>query len=344
MPKYAQTINIEGHSGIHSEEYERIVFTRGNYTAGEIAGDYNVIIINAGCRFDGKFVVSGDYNKITIHNDVNFNNGILIGADTSSTVGVGNHIKCLGKTHITRDSNDYNDHTNYALQINGDYTHWEGSGLNTKVMMLTKSGKRTTACVIGRQASDGNAVGTPTKWCIVEKTNFMVLYDGSSNGSGKSSMYVNGGSHGAVACGHLITNNWFGTLGEYDSSISAGQDTTGSGGQVVIVAGTTRFVENHIQPVYTGGINLNASGKRSIILFNHIAHGGSYGMEMSEDNQVFSGNLVYWNDAKSSSTSSMNIQSGVDRSVIAGNRGGNRSSITDNSTNSSVGNNELGSL
>ena len=344
MPKYAQTINIEGHSGIHSEEYERIVFTRGNYSAVTIAGDYNVIVINAGCRFDGKFVITGDYNKITIHNDVNFNNGILIGADTSSTVGVGNHIKCLGKTFITKDSDQYNDHTNYALQINGHYTHWEGSGMNTKVALQTASGKRTTACVIGRQASDGNSVSDPTKYCIVEKTNFMVLYNGSSNGSGKAALYVNGGSHSAVACGHLIANNWFGTLGEYDSSISAGQDTTGSGGMVTIVAGTTRFVENHIQPVYTGGINLNASGKRSIILFNHIAHGGSYGMEMAEDNQVFAGNLVYWNDAKSSSTSSMNIQSGVDRSVIAANRGGNRSSITDNSTNSSVGNNELGSL
>jgi len=344
MPKYAQTINIEGHSGIHSEEYERIVFTRGNYSAVTIAGDYNVIVINAGCRFDGKFVITGDYNKITIHNDVNFNNGILIGADTSSTVGVGNHIKCLGKTFITRDSNDYNDHTNYALQINGDYTHWEGSGMNTKVALQTKSGKRTTACVIGRQASDGNAVSTPTKWCIVEKTNFMVLYDGSSNGSGKYSMYVNGSTHGAIACGHLIANNWFGTLGEYDTSVSAGQDTTGSGGQVVIVAGTTRFVENHIQPVATGGMNLQLAGKRNIVLFNHIAHGGSYGMEMSQDNQVFAGNLVYWNDEKSSSTSSFNITSDVDRAVVAANRGGNRGSIGDSSSNSSVGNNELGSL
>ena len=53
MPKYSQTINLEGHSGLHNEEYERIIFTRGNYTAVEIAGDYNVIILNAGCRFDG---------------------------------------------------------------------------------------------------------------------------------------------------------------------------------------------------------------------------------------------------------------------------------------------------
>tara|TARA_R100001163_G_scaffold65437_1_gene62591 strand:- start:1321 stop:2355 length:1035 start_codon:yes stop_codon:yes gene_type:complete len=344
MPKYAQTINIEGHSGIHTEEYERIVFTRGNYAAVTIAGDYNVIVINAGCRFDGKFVITGDYNKITIHNDVNFNNGILIGADTSSTVGVGNHIKCLGKTFITKDSDQYNDHTNYALQINGHYTHWEGSGMNTKVALQTASGKRTMACVIGRQASDGNSVSDPTKYCIVEKTNFMVLYNGSSNGSGKAALYVNGGNHYTVACGHLIANNWFGTLGEYDTSISAGQDTTGSGGMVTIVAGTTRFVENHIQPVYTGGQNLHLAGNRNIILFNHIAHGGSYGMEMSQDNQVFAGNLVYWNDAKSSSTSSFNIQNSVDRSVVAANRGGNRSSIGDSSTNSSVGNNELGSL
>jgi|TARA_R100000149_G_scaffold66111_1_gene43300 hypothetical protein len=344
MPKYAQTINIEGHSGIHSEEYERIVFTRGRYTAVEIAGDYNVIIINAGCRFDGKFVVSGDYNKITIHNDVNFNNGILIGADTSSTVGVGNHIKCLGKTFITRDPNDYNDNTQYALQINGDYTHWEGSGMNTKVALETASGKTTYACVIGRQASDGNAVSTPTKWCIVEKTNFMVLYNGSSNGSGKYSMYVNGSTHGAIACGHLITNNWFGTLGGYDSSISAGQDTTGGGGQVALVAGTTRFVENHIQPVYTGGINLTVAGKRNIVLFNHVAHGGSYGAEVSEDNVVFSGNLVYWNDAKGTSAEPIRQTSSADRMVMAGNRGGNKASIGTNATNSQVGNNELGTL
>ena len=344
MPKYAQTINIEGHSGIHSEEYERIVFTRGNYSAVEIAGDYNVIIINAGCRFDGKFVITGDYNKITIHNDVNFNNGILIGADTSSTVGVGNHIKCLGKTFITRDPNQYNDHTNYALQINGDYTHWEGSGMNTKVAMQTASGKNTTACVIGRQASDGNAVSTPTKWCIVEKTNFMVLYDGSSHGSGKYALYVNGSTHGAIACGHLITNNWFGSLGEYDSSVSTGQDTTGGGGMVVIVAGTTRFVENHIQPVYTGSSNLYVSGKRNIVLFNHVAHGGSYGAVVNEDNVVFSGNLVYWNDAKSSSTEPIRNESAADRMIMAGNRGGQKASIGTNATNSQVGNNELGTL
>jgi len=343
MPKYAQTINIEGHSGIHSEEYERIVFTRGNYTAVEIAGDYNVIIINAGCRFDGKFVVSGDYNKITIHNDVNFNNGILIGADTSSTVGVGNHIKCLGKTHITRDPAQYNDTTNYALQINGDYTHWEGSGLNTKVVMLTESGKTTYACVIGRQ-TDGNAVSTPTKWCIVEKTNFMVLYNGSSHGEGKYTMYVNGSTHGAIACGHLITNNWFGTLKGYDSSVSAGQDTTRSGGQVAIVAGATRFVENHIQPVYTGGSNLTVSGKRNIVLFNHVAHGGSYGAVVNEDNVVFSGNLVYWNDAKNSATEPFRNNSSADRMIMAGNRGGQKASISTNATNSQVGNNELGTL
>ena len=78
-----------------------------------------------------------------------------------------------------------------------------------------------------------------SEYCIVEKTNFMVLYNGSSNGSGKAALYVNGGNHYTVACGHLIANNWFGTLGEYDSSISAGQDTTGSGGMVTIVAGTT---------------------------------------------------------------------------------------------------------
>ena len=344
MSKYAQTINLEGHSGVHAEEYERIVFTRGNYTAVDIAGDYNVIVINAGCRFDGKFTVSGDYNKITIHNDVNFNNGILIGADTSSTVGVGNHIKCLGKTFITRDSAQYNDHTNYALQINGSYTHWEGSGMNTKVALQTASGKRIVACVIGRQAHDGNSVSDPTKYCILEKTQFMCLYDGSSHGTSKTALYVNGGSHGAVACGHLIAGNWFGTLGEYDSSVSAGQDSTASGGMVAIVAGTTRFVENHIQPVYTGGINLGVYGKRCIVLFNHVAHGGSYGMELSEDNCVVSGNLIYWNDAKSTSTSSMNIQSGVVRAVVAGNRGGARSSITDNSTNSSISNNELGAL
>ena len=344
MPKYAQTINIEGHSGIHSEEYERIVFTRGNYTAVEIAGDYNVIIINAGCRFDGKFVVSGDYNKITIHNDVNFNNGILIGSDTESSVGQGNHIKCLGKTFITRDPNQYNDHTNYALQINGNYTHWEGSGMNTKVAMQTASGENTTACVIGRQASDGNAVSTPTKWCIVEKTNFMVLYNGSSHGSGKYALYVNGSTHGAIACGHLITNNWFGTLGEYDSSVSAGQDTTAGGGMVVIVAGTTRFVENHIQPVYTGSQNLYVAGKRNIVLFNHVAHGGSYGAEVTEDNVVFSGNLVYWNDAKGTSAEPIRNTSSADRMIMAGNRGGNKASIGTNATNSQVGNNELGTL
>ena len=344
MPKYSQTINLEGHSGLHNEEYERIVFTRGNYTAVEIAGDYNVIIINAGCRFDGKFIVSGDYNKITIHNDVNFNNGILIGADTDASVGIGNHIKCLGKTFVTRDPNDYNDNTQYALQINGNYTHWEGSGMNTKVALQTASGKTTYACVIGRQASDGNAVTAPTKYCIVEKTNFMVLYNGSSNGSGKYSMYVNGSTHGAIACGHLIANNWFGTLGEYDTSISAGQDTTGGGGQVVIVGGTVRFVENHIQPVYTGGMNLNVSGKRNIVLFNHVANGGSYGAQVAEDNVVFSGNLVYWNDAKSSSTEPFNNHSGADRIVFAGNRGGNKASIGTNATNSQVGNNELGTL
>ena len=344
MPKYSQTINLEGHSGIHSEEYERIVFTRGNYAAVEIAGDYNVIIINAGCRFDGKFVVSGDYNKITIHNDVNFNNGILIGADADASVGVGNHIKCLGKTHITRDPAQYNDNTNYALQINGDYTHWEGSGLNTKVVMLTASGKQTFACVIGRKASDGNAVTAPTKWCIVEKTNFMVLYDGSSHGSGKNALYVNGSTHGAIATGHLITNNWFGTLHEYDTSVSAGQDTTGGGGMVTLVGGTIRFVENHIQPVYTGGMNLNVSGKRNIVLFNHIANGGSYGAEVADDNVVFSGNLVYWNDAKNSATEPFRNNSSADRMIMAGNRGGQKASISTNATNSQVGNNELGTL
>jgi len=342
MPKYSQTINLEGHSGIHSEEYERIVFTRGNYTAVEITGDYNVIIINAGCRFDGRFIVSGNYNKITIHNDVNFNNGILIGADTDASVGVGNHIKCLGKTFVTRDPNDYNDHSNYALQINGNYTHWEGSGMNTKVALQTASSKRTYACVIGRQA-DGDAVSAPTKWCILEKTNFMVLYDGSSHGAGKYALLVSG-SASDIACGHLIAGNWFGSLGEYDTSVSAGQDTTGGGGMVELNAGTTRFVENHIQPVYTGGINLGVYGKRNIVLFNHVAHGGSYGLQLYQDNCVVSGNLIYWNDAKSSSTSSMNIGSGVDRAVVAGNRGGNRASITDNSTNSSVSNNELGAL
>ena len=343
MPKYSQTINLEGHSGLHNEEYERIVFTRGNYTAVEIAGDYNVIIINAGCRFDGKFVVSGDYNKITIHNDVNFNNGILIGADTDASVGIGNHIKCLGKTFVTRDPNDYNDTNNIALQINGNYTHWEGSGMNTKVAMQTASGKTTYASVIGRTVG-GSAVTAPTKYCIVEKTNFMVLYNGSSNGSGKYTMYVNGSTHGAIACGHLITNNWFGTLGEYDTSISAGQDTTGGGGQVVLVGGTIRFVENHIQPVYTGGMNLNVSGKRNIVLFNHVANGGSYGAQVAEDNVVFSGNLVYWNDAKSTSTEPIRNNSSADRIVFAGNRGGNKASISTNATNSQVANNELGTL
>tara|TARA_R100001509_G_scaffold163061_1_gene136476 strand:- start:1258 stop:2298 length:1041 start_codon:yes stop_codon:yes gene_type:complete len=346
MPKYAQTINIEGHSGIHSEEYERIVFTRGNYTAVEIAGDYNVIIINAGCRFDGKFVVSGDYNKITIHNDVNFNNGILIGNDTDASIGVGNHIKCLGKTYITRDTAQLNDTVNYALQINGDYTHWEGSGMNTKVVAITASGKKTHAGTIGRNVA-GNALSTATKWCIVEKTNFMVLYDGSSHGSQKYALRVNGGQTD-VACGHLITNNWFGTLGEYDTSISAGQDTTGSGGQVILEGATTRFVENHIQPAYgttSGGINLNLAGRRNIVLFNHIAHGGDYGIDMSPaDNCVVSGNLVYWNYAKSTSIHPIRVDSGVDRTVIAGNRIGNTSSITGSGTNNSISNNEGGTL
>ncbi len=343
MPNYAQTINIEGHSGTHSEEYERIIFTRGNYSAVEIAGDYNVIIINAGCRFDGKFVVSGDYNKITIHNDVNFNNGILIGSDSSPSVGQGNHIKCLGKTHITRDSAQYNDTINYALQINGDYTHWEGSGLNTKVVMLTASGKKVAACVIGRNVA-GNALSTATKWCIVEKTNFMVLYDGSSHGSEKYTMHVNGGQTN-VATGHLIVNNWFGTLQNYDTSVSAGQDSTGSGGQVLLEGGTTRFVENHIQPVYTGGINLNIGSRRAIVLFNHVGHGGDQGIDMAPaDNCVVSGNLVYWNDAKSTSTNAIRISSGVDRVVVAANRVGNASSVLDNSSNSAVGNNEGGTL
>ena len=343
MPKYSQTINLEGHSGLHNEEYERIIFTRGNYTAVEIAGDYNVIIINAGCRFDGKFVVSGDYNKITIHNDVNFNNGILICADTDASVGIGNHIKCLGKTFVTRDPNDYNDTNNIALQINGNYTHWEGSGMNTKVAMQTASSKVTYACVIGRTVG-GSAVSSPTKYCIVEKTNFMVLYNGSSNGSGKYTMYVNGSTHSSIACGHLIANNWFGTLGEYETSRSAGQDTTGGGGQVVTVAGTTRFVENHIQPVYTGGTNLHIAGKRNIVLFNHVAHGGSYGAVVDEDNVVFSGNLVYWNDAKSSSTEPIRNNSSADRIVFAGNWGGQKASISTNATNSQVANNELGTL
>mgnify|MGYP003126692693 FL=1 len=343
MPNYAQTINIEGHSGIHSEEYERVVFTRGNYSAVEIAGDYNVIIINAGCRFDGKFVVSGDYNKITIHNDVNFNNGILIGNDSSPSVGVGNHIKCLGKTHITRDEAQYNDTVNYALQINGDYTHWEGSGINTKVVMITASGKKVTACAIGRDVSE-NALSTATKYCIIEKTNFMVLYNGTSHGSSKYTMHVNGGQTD-VACGHLIVNNWFGTLGEYDSSLSAGQDTSASGGQVLLEGGTTRFVENHIQPVYTGGINLNLAGRRNIVLFNHIAHGGGYALDMSPaDNCVVAGNLIYWNDAKSSSTNPIRVDSGVDRTVIAANRIGNVSSITGSGTNNAIGNNEGGTL
>ena len=343
MPKYAQTINIEGHSGRHTEEYERIIFTRGNYSAVEIAGDYNVIIINAGCRFDGKFVVSGDYNKITIHNDVNFNNGILIGSDSSPSVGVGNHIKCLGKTHITRDNAQYNDTNNYALQINGDYTHWEGSGMNTKVVMITTSGKAVTACAIGRNVA-GNALSTATKWCIVEKTNFMVLYNGSSHGTTKYTMHVNGGQTD-VACGHLIINYWFGSLLGYDSSVSTGQDATSSGGQVLLEGGTTRFVENHIEPVYTGGINLNLAGRRNFVLFNHIGHGGSIGLDMSPaDNSVVSGNLVYWNDAKSTSTNAIRVGSGVDRVVVAANRIGNVSSVSDNSSNSSVGNNEGGTL
>ena len=172
----------------------------------------------------------------------------------------------------------------------------------------------------------------------------MVLYNGSSNGSGKYTMYVNGSTHSAIACGHLIANNWFGTLGEYDTSISAGQDTTGGGGQVVTVAGTTRFVENHIQPVYTGGTNLHIAGKRNIVLFNHVAHGGSYGAVVDEDNVVFSGNLVYWNDAKSSSTEPIRNNSSADRIVFAGNRGGQKASISTNATNSQVANNELGTL
>ena len=345
MPNYAKTINIEGHSGIHSEEYERIVFTRGNYAAVEIRGDYNVIIINAGCRFDGRFIISGSYNKITVHNDVNFNNGIIIGNDSDPTVGQGNHVKCLGKTHITRDINQYNDSRNYALQINGNYTHWEGSGINTKVVMIAVSGKNADPCVVGRQRSDGNALSSPTKWCIIEKTNFMCLYSGSSHGSSKYVMYVNGGSQHNVACGHLITNNWFGTLGEYDSSVSAGQDSTASGGQVVLVGGTTRFVENHIQPVYTGGINLNLAGRRNIVLFNHIAHGGGYALDMSPaDNCVVAGNLIYWNDAKSSSTHPIRVDSGVDRTVVTGNRIGNVSSITGSGTNNTITNNEGGTL
>ena len=172
----------------------------------------------------------------------------------------------------------------------------------------------------------------------------MVLYNGSSHGAGKYTMYVNGSTHGAVACGHLITNNWFGTLGEYDSSVSAGQDTTAGSGQVALVAGTTRFVENHIQPVYTGGVNLNVSGKRNIVLFNHVANGGSYGADIAEDNVVFSGNLVYWNDAKGTTAEPFHQYSSVDRMVLAGNRGGNKASIATNATNSQVGNNELGTL
>ena len=338
-------INIEGHSGLHREEYERIVFPRGNYAAVEIAGDYNVIVINAGSRFDGKFVVSGDYNKITIHNDVNFNNGILIGADADASVGVGNHIKCLGKTFITRDPNQYNDHTNYALQINGHYTHWEGSGMNTKVVMQTVASKIAMACVIGKKASDGASLDdSPTQWCILEKTQFMVLYDGSNHGTSKYLLYVNGDAGSDIACGHLITNNWFGSLGEYDASVNTGQDTTAGGGGVIIDGATTRFVENHVQPLYTGGTNLYLNGRRVITLFNQLAHGSSFGADIHGDNNIFAGNLIYWNDGKSTSTKPINIGSGSDRSVIAGNRGGNTSSITDNSTNSSVGNNELGAL
>ena len=62
------------------------------------------------------------------------------------------------------------------------------------------------------------------------------------------------------------------------------------------------------------------------------------------DNCVVSGNMVYWNYAKSTSIHPIRVDSGVDRTVIAGNRIGNTSSITGSGTNNSISNNEGGTL